>query len=89
MNEDGAKPTEDVMVRFQMITLSETHPLPREIVKYLLSNNCVMVNILNTSAPHSSLLNISTVEINDNAGFTEAFHLLNTAGTFMAAERCQ
>ena len=43
---------------------------------------------LNTS-PHSSSLNISTVEVNDNAGLTEAFHLLNMADMFMAAELCQ
>lgn len=42
---------------------------------------------LNKSPP-SSLLNISTVETNGNTSYTQAFHLLNTAGKFVTAELC-
>ena len=67
----------------------ETQPHPQENCKIFIILIIVLWFKKLKKSPHSSLPNIATVEINDNTGFTENFHLLNTAGKLVAAELCQ
>lgn len=89
MNQNGPKSTRDLMIRFLKDHSVETQPHPQENCKIFIILIIVLWFKKLKKSPHSSLPNIATVEINDNTGFTENFHLLNTAGKLVAAELCQ